>query len=69
MMAALSCVDDVVCLTPRAEEAFQREAERVGGYAVDRDVAVQRSAAANFWADCLGVLADVDALSGKRGVA
>jgi hypothetical protein len=45
------CVDGVLDLTPRAEKAFQREAERVGGVEVDRDEVVQRCAAANFWAD------------------
>ncbi len=67
-MAAPS-VDGLLELTPHAEEAFRLEAERCGGLEVDRDVAVQHSAASNFLADCLGVLEAVDALSGKRGVA
>jgi len=36
---------------------------------IDRDQAMLYSASANFWADYLGVLADVDALTAKRAVA
>lgn len=45
-----------VDVTPRAEREFQRAAERVGAYVIDRDVAVQRSAVANFAAEVKDVL-------------
>jgi hypothetical protein len=48
--------DGDVLLTPRAEESFRRECERVGGYEVDPDEAAVRSAAANFWLDCQTLL-------------
>jgi hypothetical protein len=50
-MPSAPSVDGVLDLTPHAEEVFRRECERVGGVGVDRDEVVQRSAAANFWAD------------------
>jgi len=44
-------VDGDVKLTPHAEMVFQREAERVGAYAVDPDEALVSGAAFNFLAD------------------
>lgn len=46
------CIDGDVKRSPRAEGEFQREVERVGGFAVDPDEALLSTAAFNFLSDC-----------------
>lgn len=45
-----------VCLTPRAEEVFQRATERVGGLVIDRDEALRSTTAGNFRTEVADVL-------------